>query len=183
MQKFDAACVPVDEFGSEVHVHISVADDEIAVPILQQAKSRGATTSCEFNGAQSEQRVQHCDICFMNHDELAGWMGRESPVEKWRAAFGRFGNWLVITQGAAGATAIHDDEIYSSPAFSTNVIDRTGGGDAFDSGYLAGVIHQMGPQRSLRAGLKLASHVIRHFGARSNEIDHDTISDIFNFGP
>ena len=37
------------------HLHVSISNDELAVSLLQKAKTLGATTSCDFNGAQHQQ--------------------------------------------------------------------------------------------------------------------------------
>ena len=47
----------------------------------------------------------------------------------------------VITMGAAGALAGCDGERYARPALPVNAMDTTGAGDAFDAGFIYGLLH------------------------------------------
>jgi len=47
------------------------------------------------------------------------------------------------------------------------VIERTGAGDAFASGFIAGLIVDWSIEKCLRLGLKESESVIRHFGAKN----------------
>lgn len=174
----DLASVPFEIFGPDAHVHVSLLVDEKAVAVLREARNRGASTSSEFNGVKSEERVAHCDVCFMNQDEFVRWMGPSDPVTGWRQRFGDLNTWLVVTQGHSGAKAVHQNETLWAPAVPTQLVDRTGGGDAFDAGYLTGMARQLPPQVCLRMGLELASHVIQHFGATPMQVNKETLCNI-----
>lgn len=47
------------------------------------------------------------------------------------------------------------------------VVERTGAGDAFASGFVAGIIRNMGIEESLKLGLRNSESVIKHFGAKN----------------
>jgi len=178
---FDADRLIADDIGPKVHVHASLLADSGAVAVLRRAKERGATTSCEFNGVQSAKRVRYCDICFMNLDELRRWLGPEAPLTRWKELFEQLDTWLVVTQGDAGAKAVRQDEMYRAPAVPTLAVDRTGGGDAFDAAYLAGIAWGLGSQASLELALELASLVIRHIGARPREIGEAQLRELLRW--
>ena len=73
----------------------------------------------------------------------------------------------AITMGADGAMAIHNGEIVSVPAFPIDrVVDATGAGDLFASGFLLGMARGQSLQSALQTGCLAAHEVISHVGAR-----------------
>ena len=74
---------------------------------------------------------------------------------------------VVIKRGAAPTLVrIPGKELISVPAFAVDkVVDTTGAGDSFASGYLAARLQGQSPAVSARSGNKIASIVIQHSGA------------------
>jgi sugar/nucleoside kinase (ribokinase family) len=73
----------------------------------------------------------------------------------------------AITMGADGAMVVHEGEIITVPAFPVpQVVDATGAGDLFASGFLLAVARGQELQMALKAGCLAASEVISHIGAR-----------------
>jgi sugar/nucleoside kinase (ribokinase family) len=73
----------------------------------------------------------------------------------------------AITLGADGAMVVHNGEIITVPAFPVSaVVDATGAGDLFASGFLLAVARGQELDMALRAGCLAASEVISHIGAR-----------------
>ena len=73
----------------------------------------------------------------------------------------------AVTMGAQGAMAIADGEIVPVPAYPVSeVVDATGAGDLFASGFLLAVSRGRDLRTALQAGCLAASEVISHIGAR-----------------
>lgn len=72
----------------------------------------------------------------------------------------------AITLGAEGAMVVAGGEIVSVPAYPADVVDVTGAGDLFASGFLLGMARGQTLETALRAGCLAASEVISHIGAR-----------------
>jgi sugar/nucleoside kinase (ribokinase family) len=73
----------------------------------------------------------------------------------------------AITMGAQGAMAVRDGEIVTVPAFPVpDVVDATGAGDLFASGFLLALARGRDLKVALSAGCLAASEVISHIGAR-----------------
>lgn len=73
----------------------------------------------------------------------------------------------AITMGADGAMAIHNGEIVTVPAFKVDrVVDATGAGDLFASGFLLAISRGQDFEEALKLGCLSASEVISHIGAR-----------------
>lgn len=73
----------------------------------------------------------------------------------------------AITMGAQGAMAVHEGEVVTVPAFPVDaVVDATGAGDLFASGFLLAHARGRDLRTALAAGCLAASEVISHIGAR-----------------
>ena len=69
--------------------------------------------------------------------------------------------------GAEGAMVAHRGEIVTVPAFPVSeVVDVTGAGDLFASGFLLAYARERDLSTALSAGCLAASEVISHIGAR-----------------
>jgi sugar/nucleoside kinase (ribokinase family) len=106
------------------------------------------------------------DILFANQAEveaLAGVPHLESAV----AAVKDTVETLVVTRSEDGALATRDGnraEVVAKPI--DKLVDTTGAGDLFASGFLVGEARGLGLERSLQHGAVCAAEVIQHYGAR-----------------
>lgn len=69
-------------------------------------------------------------------------------------------NEVVIREGAKGATAFSDGEQFFEPAIPADLVDPVGAGDAFNAGYLSGLLRGEPIAARLKRGVTTASHVI-----------------------
>tara|TARA_R110002020_G_scaffold33692_3_gene102490 strand:+ start:849 stop:1853 length:1005 start_codon:yes stop_codon:yes gene_type:complete len=73
----------------------------------------------------------------------------------------------AITMGADGAMAVFNGEVVSVPAYPIDkVVDATGAGDLFASGFLLGLARNQTMESALKTGCLAAHEVISHIGAR-----------------
>ena len=106
------------------------------------------------------------DILFANQAEiemLAGVPHLASAVEAVRGKV----ETLVVTRGEHGALATRGAEqadVAAEPV--REVVDTTGAGDLFASGFLFGYTHGRSLEQSLKLGAIAAAEVIQHYGAR-----------------
>ncbi|HVM38797.1 MAG TPA: adenosine kinase [Sphingomicrobium sp.] len=74
---------------------------------------------------------------------------------------------LVVTRSEKGAMALSGGLSAQVPAEPiARLVDTTGAGDLFASGFLAGQARGLGLEKSLRLGAICAAEVIQHYGAR-----------------
>jgi sugar/nucleoside kinase (ribokinase family) len=74
---------------------------------------------------------------------------------------------VVITRGANGAIAINGNEIAECDVQTNlNIVDLTGAGDLFASGFLHGYVNNLPLEESLKKGTEMSSKVIQKIGAR-----------------
>ena len=82
---------------------------------------------------------------------------------------------VVIKRGKDGCWAAGPDECFSFPAYETNVVDTTGAGDAFVSGFLAGVVRGKNLRECAALGSAAAAFCIGALGATTAEYDYEEI--------
>jgi adenosine kinase len=73
----------------------------------------------------------------------------------------------VLTRSEKGCVVVSGDEIHTVPAHPIKkLVDATGAGDLFASGFLHGFTHDMALDHCARLGALAAAEVISHIGAR-----------------
>ncbi|MHC4712294.1 MAG: PfkB family carbohydrate kinase [Planctomycetota bacterium] len=84
----------------------------------------------------------------------------------------------VITDGNAGAQVCDGEKVYYFPAYTAPVVDTLGAGDAFSSGFVAGLMQYGDVPRALKLGSANASSVVRYFGAKPGLLTLEEAEDI-----
>ncbi len=105
------------------------------------------------------------DMLFANEEEAAILEGSDadSAIE----SLARDVPLVVVTRGERGAVAIQNGErVEIKPEPVERVVDTTGAGDLFASGFLYGHVQGRGLEECLRIGAIAAAEVISHYGAR-----------------
>jgi sugar/nucleoside kinase (ribokinase family) len=109
------------------------------------------------------------DVLFGNEDELLSLYEVTSFDDAVRAVRADC-QMAAITRGASGSVVITRDEIIEVPAEPCpHVVDTTGAGDLYASGFLFGLTHDLPLAECGRLGSVAASEVISHVGARPSE--------------
>jgi fructokinase len=108
------------------------------------------------------------DITFANEQEIKSLIDAKNFEEI--VAFGKeLGKFLIITRGEKGSIAIKNDEVIECESEKNlRILDLTGAGDLFASGYLHGHINKLSMQECLKKGTEMSSKIIQKIGARLN---------------
>jgi len=144
-----------------------------AIAVAREARRKVAFTLSDifcvdrhrdgFNRLLDERRI---DILFANQAEIEALAG-VAHLETAVAAIAPKVETLVVTRSEDGALAVRGDErsdVAAEPI--AKLVDTTGAGDLFASGFLVGEARGLGLERSLRLGAICAAEVIQHYGAR-----------------
>ncbi|UVO55003.1 adenosine kinase [Sphingomonas sp. SUN039] len=106
------------------------------------------------------------DTLFCNDEEVAALM-QTDDLESAIAALSVKVPTLVVTRGANGALAVQGGERAEIAAETVaRVVDTTGAGDTFTSGFLAGQLEGRSLADSLTMGAICAAECIGHYGPR-----------------
>ncbi len=142
------------------------------VALFREARAAGTKTVLDvvlFGGehynATLEKILPETDVFLPNDDEAAIILGVKDPVqqaERFRDAGART---VVITQGAEGTILLGDGLRLHADVYPTEYVGGTGAGDAFDAGYIAGLLRGEDPAGCLRWGSALGASCVRAVGA------------------
>jgi sugar/nucleoside kinase (ribokinase family) len=107
------------------------------------------------------------DILFLNKDETIELVGK-GDIKELHEKLQKYGPKVtVITDGNKGASAYDGKNLVEVPVFEETkpVVDKTGAGDAFSSGFLAAIINNKPLTEAVKWGVINSSGVIREIGA------------------
>jgi sugar/nucleoside kinase (ribokinase family) len=99
--------------------------------------------------------LPHTDVFVPNTDEAALILGEHDPVRQALAFRDMGARRVVVTRGERGVISISDDHRLEVHTYPVDFVDGSGGGDAFNAGYILGLLED----RSEIECLKLASAV------------------------
>lgn len=73
----------------------------------------------------------------------------------------------IMTKGPQGVTVADGKYLYSAPGIGENIVDSTGAGDAFGSGFISGFIQKKGDiEHAIKLGLNNSTSCIQKWGAK-----------------
>ncbi|OMF28171.1 carbohydrate kinase family protein [Paenibacillus sp. FSL H8-0259] len=109
--------------------------------------------------------IAKCDIVKPSEDDAERLFGRDLP-ERYIEKFLKLGAKLVIlTLGKNGAMVSNGSTIETFSTLATNVVDTTGAGDAFWSGFYAGIVTGYTIRKSIQIGFATSAYKLQYTGA------------------
>lgn len=148
--------------GTPRLVHVSNVSKEVLSEVV--GRKAGAKVSFDPGGAAVEfalEDLHGVDLLFLNESELAILLGG-CPQEEILEVV----ETVVVKKGPKGAALLTEGVEVSCPAFSVNVVDTTGAGDAFDAAFVAALMRGRSPKEALVWGCGGAALKIQSAGAR-----------------
>jgi sugar/nucleoside kinase (ribokinase family) len=126
--------------------------------LFQAARAHGLTTSLDPAWDPDETweggiaaLLPLLDVLFANEAEVCA-LGGDAD---WRRAGARLADRVrccVVKRGGEGAAAFRGGEIREAPGFPVAAVDPTGAGDAFNAGFVLGMLSGWSPAECLRWG-------------------------------
>lgn len=111
----------------------------------------------------------HIDILFANEDEIKALYETEDFETALNNVRGMC-DLVAITRSEKGSVILSGPETFEVPAHPVeDVVDTTGAGDLFASGFLYGVTEGRHPADAAKIGGIAAAEVIGHYGARPEQ--------------
>ena len=108
---------------------------------------------------------EHVDLLFANEHEMAAMYPGENLMQSIRHAAEEI-DIVVCTASDKGAYVMANGQLDHAHAVPTQIVDATGAGDLFASGFLYGLVHDYDMLTCARMGNVAAAEVISHIGAR-----------------
>ncbi len=144
---------------------------EELLPVFEAAHRAGARTVLDVVTpgpgeylSRLERLLPYVDVFLPNNHEAGLITGEADPLRQ-AEAFRRLGvGTAVITLGSDGAVLVNDRVKLRSGVYAVPYVDGSGGGDAFDAGFLYGLLHDLGPEDCLRVASALGASCVRAIG-------------------
>jgi len=106
------------------------------------------------------------DITFANEQEITSLIDANNFNEVINFSK-KINKLVVVTRGEKGAIAIQGEEVVETEIVKNlKIIDLTGAGDLFASGFLHGYVNHLSIKESLEKGTQMSAKIIQQIGAR-----------------
>ena len=160
-----------------------VANPPLLEKALDTAYAKGMTIAMDmasYNEVQKHRDMllrlleDRLDIVFANEQEAQVLTGLENPEEALHY-IGERCQIAVVKVGAKGAFIQRGSEVVTVPPMEANVIDTTGAGDMWASGFLAGLVKGEPLQKCGMMGAIVAKNIIEVMGAKMGDERWDKI--------
>lgn len=150
------------------------------VPIFAAAQTRGVRTVLDvaLPGpgeylSQIERLLPHVDVFLPNEQEAAAILGVTDPMMQ-AETFHRLGAGVaVVTCGGEGAALSAQGLRLRSGVYPVEVVDGSGAGDAFDAGFIYGLLHRLDLEDCLRIASALGASCVRSLGTTAGVFRED----------
>lgn len=113
--------------------------------------------------------LKQTDVLILNREEAS--LLSELPQRHLKQMFKKLSRYpryaTLITDGQKGAYAQFESTIFYTPAIASERVNTTGAGDAFGSGFISGLIHQLDIEDALRLAALNAAGVVSHMGPKT----------------
>ena len=116
--------------------------------LARAAKDRGFLVTLDVlrvGDAEAYERLKPllavCDWFMPNEDQLRNFTGEPDLAEAMSAARAAGAGGVAVTRGEDGCSLDWGDGVLDIPAIEVAVVDTTGCGDAFDAGFITGLLH------------------------------------------
>lgn len=154
-----------------------ISNRELLNKALPMAKAKGmkiALDMASFNVVRENQEYMqqiakdYLDILFANQDEAREFSGKEQPEEALQF-MASLCDIAVVKVGAEGSFVQQGDQVVRINPIPAKVIDTTGAGDLWASGFMAGLVQGKSLEQCGLMGASLAANIIEVIGAKMDE--------------
>jgi sugar/nucleoside kinase (ribokinase family) len=175
--EFSAADIPRDQLARCRVLYLGgyllmdgVRPDELAA-VFADARRRGVKTVLDVVTPgpadylpRLEPVLPFTDAFLPNADEARLITGATDPLAQ-AERFRELGaGTVVITCGGAGSVLVAEGLRLRAGVYPMEFVDATGGGDAFDAGYIYGLLNGLGAEDCLRVASALGASCVRAVG-------------------
>ena len=176
---------PWDQIAAATHLHLGAPEfmgGEHAAKILSFAREHRVVTSADLlaPGDQAAAILEwiapalpHLDYLLPNDEQVLALSGKSDLIDGCRVLLERGIGCVAATAGADGAIVVDADTVERVPAFTLDVVDTTGCGDAFSAGFVRGVSLGRTRREAAVLGCAAAAFVAGGLGSDYGDFDLD----------
>lgn len=156
------------------HIHMSSNPKELIEKTANFAFENGISISLDIGEAEVPESVEDkITYLLMNEDEFKRKYGSLDRVHDVKAK-----NVIITLNGGGAMIRDENGDVFEVRGLSAEVVDSTGAGDAFDAGFVYGVLKGWKLEDAAKLGTLLAYLTVQKVGARSAIIPLEEIKKI-----
>jgi sugar/nucleoside kinase (ribokinase family) len=159
---------------------MSALDGRELGEVFRQARDAGVQTALDIvvpagldHWSRLEPVLPHTDVFLPNNDEAKLITGLDDPRRQAERFVAAGAKTAVITCGGEGTYLLSGDLRLKAGIFPMSFVGATGAGDAFDAGYITGLIRGLDPRGCLSWGSVLGASCVRSISATESVFTHD----------
>lgn len=182
-QHFDVAKIPIEKFDTKwlyldsLGGHYDLFEALVNHAVKNSIKIASNPGGKELDHGLEKLRplLKNMAILAMNKEEGAGLVGTkpEEQHETIKKLAEVCGGIIILTDGHKGTKVLADGILYSAGVPDSPVVERTGAGDAFNSGFVAEYIRSGDIKKALQFGTANASSVVTKVGSKAGILKKD----------
>lgn len=130
-----------------------------------------------------EKLLPYTDVFLPNTDEAAELTGLADPKAQAERFFAAGAGTVVITCGGDGTYLRSANEKLFAEVYKFPYVGGTGAGDAFDAGYITGLLQGLGPRDCMAWGSALGGSCVRSISATESVFTRDEAEAYINEHP
>lgn len=160
--------------------------------VIEEARSQGLLIGFDPNyhpmiwqrgedGAQYVKSIiSKVDVIKPSEDDAERLFGKDEPVKQLEKFLELGAKLVIMTLGKDGAIVSNGKETLSFDSLATEIVDTTGAGDAFWSGFYAALIKGHSIREALHLGFAVSAYKLRFTGAVVHLPRLDVIKEQFS---
>ena len=155
-------------------------EDQSFITLLHEARKAGAKVVLDVvlfgprNSWEALTNILHqVDVFLPNNDEAAVITGMSDPLDQANFFRNAGAKTVVITQGESGSLLVTKNLRLRAGVYPVDFVGGAGSGDAFDAGYIAGMLEGEDPAGCLRWGAALGASSVRDVSTTSSVFTRD----------
>ena len=130
-----------------------------------------------------EHILKHTDVFLPNTTEAELILGEASPIVQARKFHELGAKTVVITCGDNGCVLVNSETQIKAGVYPVSFLDGSGCGDAFDAGYIYGMLQGFSSEECTRWGSVLGASCVRSIGTTNGVFTYEQASDFMKEHP
>ena len=162
-ESFNTMC-KLSEYAEKAHIKVAVNPSSYLVEKGMNHLSKA---------------LSKCNILILNKDEAITLSGKKDIRNIVRVLKEKANDYVVVTDAKNGAWC-YDGKILISakPNKNLNIVETTGAGDAFASGFVAGIAQGKSKEYAFKMGFAESESVIQAYGAKNDLLSNRKVHNI-----
>jgi len=176
-QHFDVSKIPFDKMKAKwMYLDSLGGHYDLFEALIKHAVDNGIKVAMNPGGKELahgldklKPLIEHIDIYTTNQEEAAGLVGInfQKEDEVFNTMAGYVKGIFVMSKGHDGVRVKAEGKEYSAGVPDSPIVERTGAGDAFGSGFVAEYIRSGDIKKAIQFATANASSVVTEFGSKA----------------